>query len=549
MAKWLKLCYMLLLFNVAALNLPVTEAILATPSGKTYARINEDIILLCTAKKTDNSGRNLELLTLTLQKSPFPRLMLIIGPFNEYMTGEIKPSNRMKSFYNKTSTEVTLGLTIKNLVTSDGGNYIWTASYQPNHEKVITTTVVVMSPPEPPASFKPENLTNSSVYFSWKPGYDNGFRQHFIIRCKAQGLSQHLVNTETNQTSLTMKGLRKNTLYICSLSARNRIGDSGTLGTMFITGNYGPNPTDTVIALTVTKSTTTFSTSPIQTTTTPIKTITTPIKTTTTNHIPTTVASTTKTHTVESSVPTSSPTWLYTDSFTTSDIEEETATVSIGQSENSVKTEPSTPSSTLIGDSTDNVISNSSDDSTPSDSYVQTTQTPGTDEIVTIENKTPSNARRYLQTSNYFYSNLAIRFENKPKTESTTTLKSTSSAETVVSHPFTDGISTTTSIPTMTNPVAVTTDFSKSTTANALPNIDGGSIIGISVGLSCVLVMLVISGIIFVMKRKSNHKKREEVELFYFHISSNPAIVDIHFRFLFTKLTIDNFINRSYKGT
>ena len=80
-------------------------------------------------------------------------------------------------------------------------------------------------------------ITNSSVYFFWEPGFDNGFKQHFAIKCKARDLSHHLVTAETNQTSLTMKGLRKKTLYICSLTARNRIGDSGSLQTAFITGN------------------------------------------------------------------------------------------------------------------------------------------------------------------------------------------------------------------------------------------------------------------------------------------------------------------------
>ena len=145
MAKWLKLCYVLLLFNVAAINLPLSKAVTATPSGKTYARVNEDVVLLCTAKKTDTMGRNLELLTLTIQKAASPQLMLIIGPFNEYLTDELKPSNHIKSFYNKTSTEVTLGIIITNLTTEDSGVYKWTASYPPNVEESIIAELVVMS--------------------------------------------------------------------------------------------------------------------------------------------------------------------------------------------------------------------------------------------------------------------------------------------------------------------------------------------------------------------------------------------------------------------
>lgn len=136
---------MLLLFNVAAINLPLSKAITAIPSGRTYARVNEDVILLCTAKKTDTSGQNLELLTLTIQNDTSPQLMLIIGPFNEYMTDELKSPNHMKSFYNKTSTEVTLGIIITNLITGDSGIYKWTASYPPNVEEYISTELIVMS--------------------------------------------------------------------------------------------------------------------------------------------------------------------------------------------------------------------------------------------------------------------------------------------------------------------------------------------------------------------------------------------------------------------
>lgn len=88
----------------------------------------------------------------------------------------------------------------------------------------------VTSKPDAPLSLNVLNATHDTVSLAWTPGFDGGMKAQYRIRYRESSAKQYMyVDSLPNSHKLIVEGLKKNTLYLFSIMAANRLGDSSWL--------------------------------------------------------------------------------------------------------------------------------------------------------------------------------------------------------------------------------------------------------------------------------------------------------------------------------
>ncbi|EDV25798.1 uncharacterized protein TRIADDRAFT_55259 [Trichoplax adhaerens] len=245
--------------------------VIITPNSPISPVIHQTISLQCTARLIDNQGRPLDLLSFGKVEKTWPPYLLVMNSNKDYLIDEGDQST-VKSFYNKSMTNVTIGITILNITTSHDGIYKCAASYfsaMQDDKKTIKLNVLV--PPKEPKHFELVNRSNSSALFTWSHADDNHHKHHYVVECASTNHFCHSIQTDTNQTSLILKGLKPQNCYTCTLLSRDYIGDS--LKLMLLVGAASPfkccRSSSTSSSLDILSATITDETGTLQTTTNP----------------------------------------------------------------------------------------------------------------------------------------------------------------------------------------------------------------------------------------------------------------------------------------
>ncbi|NXM79358.1 NPHN protein, partial [Oenanthe oenanthe] len=80
--------------------------------------------------------------------------------------------------------------------------------------------------PEPPRALRLWEASGTWLGLQWEPGFDGGLEQHFLLRAEGPGAPPPPAALVTSGFSLTLGGLRPDTPYDVTVTARNARGES-----------------------------------------------------------------------------------------------------------------------------------------------------------------------------------------------------------------------------------------------------------------------------------------------------------------------------------
>lgn len=121
----------LLLLYIIIITVKITRAasnISITPAGQVSVTIDQSLNLTCTAKLKDAQGRSLELLSFGQEGIVWPQYFLVLSSNQDYLVDD---GNQLtiNSYYNKSSTDMMIGLHIQSVIKNHTGIYKCAASY------------------------------------------------------------------------------------------------------------------------------------------------------------------------------------------------------------------------------------------------------------------------------------------------------------------------------------------------------------------------------------------------------------------------------------
>lgn len=88
----------------------------------------------------------------------------------------------------------------------------------------------VTSKPDAPLSLNVLNATHDSVTLAWTPGFDGGLKATYRLRYRESSASRYYyADSMPNTHKLIVEGLKANTMYLFSIMAANKLGESSWL--------------------------------------------------------------------------------------------------------------------------------------------------------------------------------------------------------------------------------------------------------------------------------------------------------------------------------
>lgn len=120
-------------------------------------------------------------------------------------------------------------LMVDKVETNDYGSYECRATNEQGTSRE-NIRLDVTSKPEAPLSLNVLNTTHDSVSLAWTPGFDGGLKTTYQLRYRdTSGGSYRYVDSQSNIYKLDVEGLRPNTIYVFSITAMNKLGNSAWL--------------------------------------------------------------------------------------------------------------------------------------------------------------------------------------------------------------------------------------------------------------------------------------------------------------------------------
>ena len=119
-----------------------TSSVSITPSGQLSVIIEQRLNFTCTAKLKDAQGQSLYLLTFGQVGMVWPQYFLVPNSNQDYLVDDGNQPT-ISSYYNKSSTDMMIGITIENITKNHSGIYKCAASYLPDGTLQDEVTVKV----------------------------------------------------------------------------------------------------------------------------------------------------------------------------------------------------------------------------------------------------------------------------------------------------------------------------------------------------------------------------------------------------------------------
>lgn len=117
-------------------------------------------------------------------------------------------------------------LIIQRVAPADYGKYECAATNELGSVREFVN-LEITSPPEAPSNMSVLNVTHDSVTVAWSPGFDGGMKARFRVRYReANNEHYRYEDAFQNTNTLTVTGLRTNTVYLFSIMAHNQLGNS-----------------------------------------------------------------------------------------------------------------------------------------------------------------------------------------------------------------------------------------------------------------------------------------------------------------------------------